>query len=236
MTIRFRIAAVASMAGLATIVAVAALFWSSSSASSSVIGTDDATNVTQAPPSGLSDRERELLQPALRDAGLGPEPQAFTRPARRTDTPLEETDLLGADARLIATSAIGGKTGHLYVGKKAGVLTCLVLQVPGGVGGAGCSPAANPFGRSHVMWGALSENTSPQRLTLTGVVDASVGRVEVGTADGKYTVVPLSVDDGFIYTIEKEDIANIDVPQSIRVFNRGGRLLTDVALGITFGP
>lgn len=233
-----RVVALGSIIGI-TIVAglvLVTLFGRSPSTSTAVIASGGPTNASQTRPSGLSDREWEILQPALRGAGRGPEPRAFARPVRPSDTPLEETDLLGADARLLVTTTIGGKTANLYVGRKAGLLTCLILQVRGGGGGGGCNPSANPFGGSHVMWSSQSENTTPQRLILTGVVDDSVGRIEVGTADGKYTAVPLSAGDGFIHTVEKDSIGPSDVPQTIRVFDHEGGQLTDVTLGITFGP
>ncbi len=239
-TTRNRLVAVAAIAACAAAVAVGP-FWlvDRSSTEGKALSTDSsvAANVSLTKPSGISDQAWKLLEPTLRSAGNGPQPQAFSRPEQATDTPLQETDLLGSVARLIATATIGGTTRNLYIGKQAGVLTCALLQTPSdaGSGNGGCNPASNPFMGSHVIWNSGSENTVPQRLILSGVVDDSVARIEVATSDGKYTAVPLSADDGFIYVVEKSHITPVDVPQTIRAFDRAGRLIEEVKLGITFG-
>lgn len=238
-TIRNRLVAAAAISAGAAAVAVG-LFWpvDRSSTKGTALSTDSSVaNVSLTKPSGISGQAWKLLEPTLRSAGNGPQPQAFSRPEQATDTPLQETDLLGSDARLIATATIGGTTRNLYIGKQAGVLTCALLQTPSdaGSGNGGCNPASNPFMGSHVIWNSGSENTVPQRLILSGVVDDSVARIEVATSDGKYAAVPLSADDGFIYVVEKSHITPVDVPQTIRAFDRAGRLIEEVKLGITFG-
>lgn len=222
---------VAASAGAAVILAATSHATGATSSSDAVTGSAVAGSAIRA---NKDDPPITLPRAHVAD---GPQPSAFLRPARATDTPLKPDPELVTDIRRVATARHLGVDHAVYVGKDGKGLTCVILQEgPSGRGGGGCNPSNGPFVGSNVLWSSTQYNEAPNKLVVFGTVTAKVAAMSIVLGSGETSDVPLSDDGGFIYVVTKPSIEPSDVPRSIITFDSSGHQIEQTPLGITFGP